>query len=245
MGVFNWAVLFHIGSWRNYGDCIGIMPRWYLTVLPCANRSDQQSEGSPEMRWRMLRLTTGEINSGPSCFTLLVKVQVLELDCCLCIQRSRRTDRGGAGKASREMERRSRVTGTQVTWAARCCSINQHIFVYLFLWDLKVGWEGVWIPKREGNRSEKLYKLHCLTLPPPLPHLIWKEQACVWQHRADLYTCHISDIDSKCLLAVLFQKENMPKQLNGIYSKSKLEWHFRILCLTVWYKLIKYNIQIK
>ena len=63
----------------------------------------------------MLRVTVGEINSGPSCFTLLVKVQILELDYCLCIQRSRKADRGGAGKASREMERRNRVTGTQVT----------------------------------------------------------------------------------------------------------------------------------
>ena len=48
MDMFNQAMLIHIGSWRNYGDWVGAVPRTCLTVLSCASRSGQQSEESPE-----------------------------------------------------------------------------------------------------------------------------------------------------------------------------------------------------
>ena len=91
-------MLIHIGSWRNYGDWVGAVPRTCLTVLSCASRSGQQSEESPE--------SGDKHTSSPG----WGEPRSWDWVAGLCIWRPRRAGGGWAGKASRQ-ERWSEVAG--------------------------------------------------------------------------------------------------------------------------------------
>lgn len=152
--MFNRATWIHIGSWRNYGDCFGILPKRGLTVLSCANRSTQ---GAREALRQQQGTLWGCRVSNPRA-PLLFKWEPGSWNWIpdISILRSMRYGEVGLERPRGRRGGWRWVIGMQAPGGGRCFSIIQHIAVYALL-ETRCWWQGETFAER-GKRRAQLYK---------------------------------------------------------------------------------------